>query len=247
MERLDKFLCDSGVGTRSQVKLLLKAGRVTVDGVPERDNGRKIDPAAQTVCLDGERLGGYRRIVAMLNKPAGFVTATEDKTERTVMELLPPSLRAMDLKPVGRLDKATEGLLLFTNDGAFANELMHPKHEVKKTYLVWVRGYAPGGEKRLARPIELDGYTIRPPKVKLLKAEGDKARFQVTIHEGRNRQVRRMCQAAGMTCTRLRRIREGSLSLGELPCGTWRYLTEEEVRALKNGASTLPSGQKTEA
>jgi len=134
---------------------------------------------------------------------------------------------------VGRLDMDSEGLLLFTNDGEFANALMHPKHEVKKTYDVRVRGYVPGAEVRLSLPIMLDGYTIRKPGVKLLRAEGDKARFQVTIHEGRNRQVRRMCQAAGMTVTRLCRIREGSLRLGDLPQGKWRYLTPQEVEALR--------------
>jgi 23S rRNA pseudouridine2605 synthase len=127
----------------------------------------------------------------------------------------------------------SEGLLLFTNDGAFANALMHPKQEVKKTYEVWTSGYHAGAEIQLSRPITLDGYTIRRPEVKLLKAEGQKARFQVTIHEGRNRQVSRMCQAAGMNVTRLRRIREGRLSLGDLPLGKWRYLTKQEVDLLK--------------
>ena len=121
MERLDKFLCDSGVGTRSQVKLILKAGRVTVDGAVERDNSRKVDPQKQNICLDGERLGGWQRLVVMLNKPAGFVTATEDPVDRTVMALLPQELKNKDLKPIGRLDKQTEGLLLFTNDG----DLLH--------------------------------------------------------------------------------------------------------------------------
>jgi len=127
----------------------------------------------------------------------------------------------------------SEGLLLFTNDGEFANALTHPKHEVKKTYDVWATGYVPGAEARLSRPITLDGYTIKKPEVKLLKAEGTKAKFRVTIHEGRNRQVRRMCEAAGMYCTRLRRIREGSLSLGDLPMGKWRYLTADEVKKLR--------------
>ncbi|MBO7184730.1 MAG: rRNA pseudouridine synthase, partial [Oscillospiraceae bacterium] len=127
MERLDKFLCDSGVGTRSQVKAILKAGRVTVDGKPEKDNSRKIDPDTQTICLDGELLGGKRTVVLMLNKPEGFVTATEDKNDRTVMELLPVEYRHLDLKPVGRLDKATEGLLLFTNDGDLLHKLISPK------------------------------------------------------------------------------------------------------------------------
>ena len=132
MERLDKFLCDSGVGSRSQVKVILKSGRVTVDGRPEKDAARKIDPKTQTVCLDGEVLGGYRRIVVMMNKPAGFVTATEDPVEKTVMELLPAQLRNMDLKPVGRLDKATEGLLLFTNDGDLLHRLISPKRKSPK-------------------------------------------------------------------------------------------------------------------
>ena len=132
MERLDKFLCDSGAGTRSQVKVILKAGRVTVDGKVEKDNSRKIDPAKQVVTLDGEVLGGKRRAVVMLNKPEGYVTATEDPVERTVMELLPEEMKHLDLKPVGRLDKATEGLLLFTNDGDLLHRLISPKKEVPK-------------------------------------------------------------------------------------------------------------------
>ena len=127
----------------------------------------------------------------------------------------------------------SEGLLLFTNDGAFANELTHPKREVEKIYEVWVSGYQSGGEEKLSRPIVLDGYRIRPPKVVLLSTNEEKAKFRVTIHEGRNRQIRRMCEAAGMRCTRLRRIQEGSLYLGDLPIGTWRYLTAEEVAELK--------------
>ena len=142
MERLDKFLCDSGAGTRSQVKLLLKAGRVTVDGKVEKDNGRKIDPAVQTVTLDGEPLGGKRRLVVMLNKPAGYVTATEDPVEKTVMELLPPAMKHLELKPVGRLDKATEGLLLFTNDGDLLHRLISPKKEVPKVYYARHEGQA---------------------------------------------------------------------------------------------------------
>ena len=127
----------------------------------------------------------------------------------------------------------SQGLLLFTNDGDFANRLMHPRGEVDKTYHVLCMGYVPGAEEKLARPITLDGYEIKPPEVRLLKAQGQRAEFLVTIHEGRNRQVRRMCQAAGMGVRRLTRIREGKLSLGDLPAGKWRYLTEEEVKALK--------------
>ena len=127
----------------------------------------------------------------------------------------------------------SEGLLLFTNDGEFANYMMHPRHEMEKTYLVLVTGFAPEKVEALKEPIVLDGRPIVPPVVKLLSVEDNSARILVTIHEGRNRQVRRMCEAAQLHCTRLRRVREGSLSLGDLPLGKWRYLTEEEVAALK--------------
>ena len=137
--------------------------------------------------------------------------------------------------PVGRLDMDSEGLLLFTNDGEFANSLMHPKHEVDKTYRVVVDGYTPENFESLKKPVTLDGYTIRRPQVKLARpprADG-RAELLVTIHEGRNRQVRRMCAMAGMEVRRLIRISEGSLQLGDLPKGKWRRLTPEEVRALK--------------
>ena len=142
MERLDKFLCDCGAGTRSQVKSILKAGRVTVDGKPERDSARKIDPSTQQITLDGEILRLRGRVVVMLNKPAGFVTATEDKRDRTVMELLPAEYRHLELKPVGRLDKDTEGLLLFTNDGDLLHRLISPKKEVPKIYYAKHEGTA---------------------------------------------------------------------------------------------------------
>lgn len=231
MERLDKFLCDSGVGTRSQVKLLLKAGRVTVDGVPERDNGRKIDPAVQTVCLDGERLGGYRRIVAMLNKPAGFVTATEDKTERTVMELLPPSLRAMDLKPVGRLDKATEGLLLFTNDGDLLHRLISPKKEVPKIYYARHEGTASDADvAAFEQGLTLrDGTVCRPAVLEPL-GEGESL---ITVCEGKYHQVRRMMASREMTVLYLERRQEGNLTLADLPRGQVRELTQQEIVRLE--------------
>ena len=122
---------------------------------------------------------------------------------------------------------------VFTNDGKFANHLMHPKHEVEKTYDTWVTGYTSAGEMVLREPIELDGYRIRAPKIVVLQIEGDRAKIRVTIHEGRNRQVRRMCQAAGMHVNRLRRIQEGELKLGQLPLGKWRHLTRDEVQNLK--------------
>ena len=135
--------------------------------------------------------------------------------------------------PVGRLDMDSEGLLLFTNDGDFANRLMHPKHEVNKTYRVQVTGFSEAGFARLTKPMTLDGYALRIPQVQMLSSQGDKAEFLMTIHEGRNRQVRRMCAIAGMSVKRLTRVSEGELSLGNLPAGKWRYLTAKEVELLQ--------------
>ena len=195
--------------------------------------GDTADPEQDEILLDGKPLPqGQEPVYILLNKPRGYVTTLSDEQGRPNAAQLVADC-GVRVYPVGRLDMDSEGLLLFTNDGAFANALMHPKHQVKKTYDVWVTGYVPGAEIRLARPIELDGYTIRKPEVKLFKAEGNRARLRVTIHEGRNRQIRRMCQAAGMTVTRLRRIREGSVWLGDLAPGAWRHLTREEVARLR--------------
>ena len=231
MERLDKFLCDCGVGTRSQVKAILKAGRVTVDGIVERDNSRKIDPKTQTICCDGETLGGYRTVVLMLHKPAGFVTATEDATERTVMELLPPEYRNLDLKPVGRLDKATEGLLLFTNDGDLLHRLISPKKEVPKVYYARHEGTATEEDvAAFAEGLELrDGTKCLPAKLEPMGA----GESLVTVCEGKYHQVRRMMASRGMPVTYLQRRQEGGLSLETLPMGTCRELTEAEIAALE--------------
>lgn len=233
MERLDKFLCDSGAGTRSQVKAILKSGRVTVDGKPEKDPGRKIDPATQTICLDGDVLGGIRRVVVMLNKPAGFVTATEDSVERTVMELLPPDMKHFDLKPVGRLDKATEGLLLFTNDGDLLHRLISPKKEVPKVYYARHEGQADQTDvEAFASGLTLrDGMACLPAKLEPL-GPGESL---VTVHEGKYHQVRRMMASREMTVTYLERRQEGELTLGDLPRGMVRELSEEEVALLDRG------------
>ena len=231
MERLDKFLCDSGAGTRSQVKVILKAGRVTVDGKVEKDNSRKIDPDKQVIALDGEILGGKRRIVAMLNKPAGFVTATEDAHDRTVMELLPEELRKMDLKPIGRLDKATEGLLLFTNDGDLLHRLISPKKEVPKVYYARHEGTA-GEEdvKAFAAGLTLrDGLECLPAK---LEPIGPGESF-ITVCEGKYHQVRRMMASRNMTVLYLERRQEGNLTLSGLERGSVRELTEAEIAALE--------------
>ena len=231
MERLDKFLCDSGAGTRSQVKLLLKAGRVTVDGKVEKDNSKKIDPDRQVVTLDGEVLGGKRRLVVMLNKPAGFVTATEDPVERTVMELLPENMKHLELKPVGRLDKATEGLLLFTNDGDLLHRLISPKKEVPKVYYAKHEGTASAEDvEAFEKGITLrDGTVCLPARLEPLGA----GESLVTVCEGKYHQVRRMMASRGMTVLYLERRQEGALVLGDLPRGQVRELTEEEVSTLE--------------
>ena len=233
-ERLQKILSARGVASRRRAEEMIREGLVSVNGAVAQ-LGDSADPEADEITTNGQPLPRQEAyIYLMLNKPRGYVTTLSDEKGRPNAAQLVADC-GKRVYPVGRLDMDSEGLLLFTNDGAFANALMHPKHEVKKTYEVWVTGYRPGDEVRLAKPITLDGYTIRPPKVQLIRADGQKAKFRVTIHEGRNRQVRRMCEAAGMYCTRLRRIREGSLHLGDLPLGKWRHLTAQEVESLKNG------------
>ena len=234
MERLDKFLCDSGVGTRSQVKVILKSGRVAVDGKVEKDNSRKIDPDTQTITLDGEVLGGKQRMVVMLNKPAGFVTATEDKNDRTVMELLPAELRSQDLKPIGRLDKATEGLLLFTNDGDLLHRLITPKKEVPKVYYAKHEGTADQADvDAFAAGLTLrDGTVCLSAKLEPL-GEGESL---ITVCEGKYHQVRRMMASRQMTVLYLERRSEGGLTLGDLERGKTRELTEEEVKNLEEQA-----------
>lgn len=235
MERLDKFLCDSGAGTRSQVKLILRAGRVQVDGAPEKDGGRKIDPAKNEITLDGVRLAGKYRAVFMMNKPEGYVTATGDAQEKTVMELLPAQLRHLELKPVGRLDKATEGLLLFTNDGELLHRLISPKKEVPKVYYARHEGTASRQDAdAFAAGLTLaDGTVCRSAVLEPLGA----GESMITVCEGKYHQVRRMMASRGLTVTYLERRREGGLSLDGLPRGGIRALTEEEIAKLEDGKS----------
>lgn len=231
MERLDKFLCDSTPYTRSQIKTIVKAGRVTVDGKPEKDNGRKIDPQASVVALDGEILGGTRRVVLMLNKPAGFVTARTDPRDRTVMELLPPEYRHLDLNPIGRLDKATEGLLLFTNDGDLLHRLISPKKEVPKVYYARHEGTATQENiAAFAAGLTLGDGTLCRPAVLRSLGMGESL---ITVCEGKYHQVRRMMASQNMPVLYLERRQEGDLPLGNLPRGKTRELTEEEISKLE--------------
>ena len=231
IERLQKILSAHGLASRRAAEQLIAEGRVTVNGAVAV-LGQSADPETDEIRLDGKLLPVRAEYVyIMLNKPRGFVTTLSDEQgRRTAAQLVADC--GVRVYPVGRLDLNSEGLLLFTNDGALADKLMHPKNEVNKTYMAWVTGYTQEGFEKLHLPIELDGYTIRPPRLRLWTVKENVAQIEITIHEGRNRQVRRMVSAAGMHVTRLRRIGEGKLRLGDLPVGKWRYLTEEEVRRL---------------
>lgn len=228
MERLDKFLCDAGVGTRSQVKQIIKSGRVTVNGSAVRDGSTKVNGGE--ICLDGEPIGRKGLAVVMLNKPAGFVTARSDAAQKTVMELLPKEMLAWDLHPIGRLDKETEGLLLFTNDGELLHRLISPKKGVQKVYYARHEGTAKETDVAAFR----EGLTLRDgteclPAV--LQPLGENESL-ITVCEGKYHQVRRMMASRGLTVTYLERRQEGELSLGDLPRGAVRELSQAEILAL---------------
>jgi 23S rRNA pseudouridine2605 synthase len=231
--RIQKILSDRGITSRRQAEMWILEGRVTCNG-EVCHLGQSADPEFDEICVDGKPIGEKQEYVyIMLNKPRGYVTTLSDEKGRPNAAQLVADC-GKRVYPVGRLDMDSEGLLLFTNDGAFANSLMHPKHQVNKTYLVLVDEYSPERLRALEQPVTLDGYTIAKPEVQLVSAENSRARILVTIHEGRNRQVRRMCAMAGMQVNRLARIREGVLELGKLPAGKWRYLTEQELAQMKD-------------
>ncbi len=191
--------------------------------------GERADPDKDVIELDGERLQSLpEKVYLMLHKPRGYVTTMSDeKGRRTVCELVAGC--GARVYPVGRLDLNSEGLLLMTNDGDFANRIMHPAGDIPKTYLVWVHRFAPEKLSILSTLRSVDGAAIARPELHLLSAKGEDALLRLTIHEGRNRQIRKMCALADLTVTRLRRVSEGPLQLGDLPVGAWRPLTAEEV------------------
>ena len=236
-ERLQKLIAQSGLCSRRKAEELLTAGRVTVDGAVA-SLGDKADPAVQTIAVDGAVLHlEEEKVYLMLHKPRGYVTTLSDeKGRKTAADLV--SDCGVRVYPVGRLDMDSEGLLLFTNDGDFMQTLTHPKHQVDKRYEVTVTGELHNAAARLAAVEDLEGEPIIPAQVTLLKEGGGQALLQVIIHQGKNRQIRRMCAQVGLQVKRLRRVGEESLALGDLPAGKWRYLSKEEIAALK-GKETL--------
>ena len=231
-ERLQKLLSAAGVCSRRAAEVYIASGRVTVNGTPA-ELGQRADPDRDDIRVDGQLLAGREeRIYLLLNKPRGYVTTLSDeKGRKTVADLVVGC--GVRVYPVGRLDLDSEGLLLMTNDGALMQHLLHPSGEVEKTYFVSVYGPVAGAAERLSVITNLDGEPIRPARVEVLRRTDQTAELSITIHEGKNRQIRRMCAQCGLTVKRLRRVREHTLELGNLPSGKWRYLTEEEVAALK--------------
>lgn len=226
-ERIQKILSSAGVCARRKAEEYLRQGRVTVNGRTAAV-GEKADPERDELAVDGVPVrAAASRTYLMLNKPRGCVsTLSDEQGRRTVAGLV--SGCGARVWPVGRLDLDSEGLLLMTDDGALTNKLLHPSHRVEKEYLVWVQGDIDGAMEVLRRPMTVDGEKMTADRV---ERRGG-CLLSMVIHQGKNRQVRRMCAAAGLRVTRLKRIREGSVTLGELPVGKWRMLTEEEVNRL---------------
>ena len=232
--RLDKFLADMGRGTRSQIREMAKKGRISINGQPLKKTDLKVDPERDAVAVDGQPVAYVTHEYYMLHKPAGVVTATEDNLHRTVMDLLKTARK--DLFPVGRLDIDTEGLLLITNDGELAHQLLSPKKHVDKVYFARVAGALPeDAAQRMAEGMTLrDGTPVLPAELAIDGTDGDETLVRLTIREGKFHQVKRMFEALGCRVTYLKRLSMGPLALDpELPCGAARPLTEQEIQAVK--------------
>ena len=232
-ERLQKLLSAAGVCSRRAAEDYINAGRITVNG-QVAELGQRADPERDDIRVDGKPLAKREALVyLLLNKPRGYVTTLSDeKGRKNVADLVKDC--GVRVYPVGRLDLDSEGLLLMTNDGDLMQRLLHPSGEVNKTYHVSVYGPVAGAAERLSAITDLEGERIRPAQVRVLKQTAQTAELAITIHEGKNRQIRRMCSACGLTVKRLRRVSEHTLELGSLPVGQWRHLTEQEVLDLKH-------------
>jgi 23S rRNA pseudouridine2605 synthase len=235
LERLQKIISAAGITSRRASEELILAGRVTVNGTVVTELGSKADPAKDSVAVDGKPLTiASKKLYILLYKPVGYLTTLDDPEGRPLVTDLLKEVGER-VYPVGRLDYNTEGLLLLTSDGEWANHLMHPRHEVEKEYHVRVRGKVHKSQlDQLASGVEIEGRKTAPARVSLIKEGEQNDWFSITIHEGRNRQVRRMCEAVSLSVVRLRRVRYGTLSMGALKPGEFRYLTEAEVDSLRD-------------
>jgi len=240
VQRLQKVMAHAGVASRRQCEKIISAGRVTVNGEVVRELGTRVDPEKDCIEIDGEPISREEKVYLIVNKPANYITSVSDPRGRpVVMDLI--SDIGKRIYPVGRLDFDSEGLLLLTNDGNLAHKLTHPRWGVEKEYIVVVDGNPRDDElEQLARGMELqDGLTV-PARVSELTRRKGESTVSITIHEGRNRQVRRMFGTLGYQVRSLRRVRFGPLSLGNLPAGKWRYCTRQEVALLRDAVSGPP-------
>lgn len=232
--RLQKFLASSGVASRRKCEELILEGKVSVNGTVVTELGTKINPDKDTVRFDGKIVSQTKKLVyILLNKPIGYVTTADDQFGRdTVLDLVKVKERVV---PVGRLDMYTSGALILTNDGNFVYKVTHPKHEIEKTYTVTVKGIVKNNEvEKLRKGVKVDDYITKPAKVKILKTDVEKdiSRIEITIHEGKNRQVRKMCEAVGRKVLALHRSKIGKIGVKDLELGRWRFLQKREVQEL---------------
>ena len=240
-QRLQKCISEAGVASRRAAETMISAGRVTVNGRTAQ-LGAQADPETDVICIDGRPLPSRapKRYI-MLNKPRGYVTTMKDEHGRKTVADLVRGCGAR-VVPVGRLDYNSEGLLLLTNDGDLLNALTHPRHEVEKHYEVRVRGNLDNISK-LAEPMEIDGYSIRPATVVTIDRDEISAKLRLTIHEGRNRQIRKMCEKCGLEVRRLKRVAMGTMPLDpHLKSGAWRELTNDEIAYLQDIAADVQDG-----
>ena len=236
MERLQKFLANAGVASRRKCEELISEGKVKVNGKVVTELGTKIEPVKDKVEYNSQLvMPKEEKIYILLNKPIGYVTTSHDQFERdTVLDLVKIKERVV---PVGRLDMYTSGALILSNDGDFVYKITHPKHEITKTYTVTLKGIVTNEEvQKLRDGVRIEEYTTRAAKVKILKIDKEKnqSRLEITIHEGKNRQVRKMCEAIGRRVLALHRSKIGNISVKDLKIGTWRHLTEKEKEMILN-------------
>ncbi len=247
--RIDKWLAHMGVATRSELRIMAKRGVITVNGKAEKDTGRQVVPGIDQLMVDGQEVRFEPFLYIMMNKPKGVISATEDRRERTVLDLVPEALRYTELFPVGRLDKDTTGLLLLTDDGEMAHRLLSPKRHVAKTYHATIDGNVTDEiVQGFATGVTLDdGYLTLPGSLRVMKQMGDYADTEVIIHEGKFHQIKRMFQAFGLNVVELRRVKMGPLDLDEsIPEGSLRKLTPNEIVSLEAVAFKQLGGDEHE-
>ena len=233
-ERLQKYLANSGIASRRKCEEYILQGKVKVNGVVTTELGTKINPEKDTIEFENKLIKeSTKHVYILLNKPIGYITTADDQFGRdTVLDLVKVKERIV---PVGRLDMYTSGALILTNDGEFVYKVTHPKHEIEKTYTVTVKGIVQNSEvEQLRQGVQIDDYTTKPAKVRILKTDIEKgiSRLEITIHEGKNRQVRKMCEAVGRKVLALHRRKIGNIGVKDIELGKWRYLNSKEVQEL---------------